>query len=1080
MMRLALQAVFAGFVFCSFALAQEVTAGVYGVVQDSTSAVIPGATIRVTNAGTGLTRQTTTDESGNFSLPLLPIGTYSITAEANGFKKSLVNDILLRVNDNRRVVFSMEVGQIADQVTVEAAAVTVNTSSGATSQLLDGKDMVQLPSRGRNVIPFAQLMPGVVSTTPYDRRANNSAVNGIRPTHNAWLLDGGYNVDTGGNWSTPLAPNIESVAEFRAIRGNYSAEFGVGGGSQFNVITKGGTNELHGSAYYFHRNDKFNARNYFLPTRPAFRGNDYGFTVGGPVVLGKLYNGRNKTFFFALMGWIKERQRQEFFGIVPTEAAKRGDFSATGRPLFDPVTGLPFPGNIIPANRIDANARGYSRMYPASNFSDTAGRNWFALQSRRDDTDEENYRIDHNFNSSHRLMWRYTPEFRLNNFATSSGFEFLRQQNETPARNMTVNYNATFSPTLIMDFNWVRSHNRIKQFPPDLSGATWGINIPQLFADTEKTYPLSSLNLSKVPDRVPTISLTGYAAVAPGAPWSNYQTIYEFRNNFTWIRGAHTIKTGFNYSYEIKFEPTNTNVFGAFSFDGRFTRQPGAASGGDAYADLLLGRAANYNETDTVAFNDNRRNSFETFIDDSWKASRKLTLNFGLRYSYFPPAHEPDDRFRVFVPSAYNPAQAVTVNAAGQVLRGSGNRFNGLVNPTSYWRSSKKNFAPRFSFAYDLFGNGRTAIRGGYGLFFSREILGAFILMSGNPPFSELLTIDNTLLSNPGGGTARNFDLPITLGSIDTNQLTPNTQQWNLNIQHGFGQNTVLEVGYTGTRGVHFMRTQDLNQPLPNPLIAQGRLNPNTVRPYLGWAVINHREQSYASNYHGLQVGLNRNFTKGLMFQTAYTWSKAIDNADYTAGIYGFYPNTRDASGERARASFDANHNFIGSLVWDIPFLRGRKDILGRTLGGWQVSTIYTVRTGLPISPELGRDNAGVGSATRQRPFASGTPFLGRGQRTVTQWFNPSVYSEPTLGTFSPVARNILSGPGWNQFDMTFMKYFQLAEKVRFELRAEAYNFFNHTQFAGVGTVYTTPSTFGRVTSARDPRSMMLGARLQF
>jgi hypothetical protein len=216
------------------------------------------------------------------------------------------------------------------------------------------------------------------------------------------------------------------------------------------------------------------------------------------------------------------------------------------------------------------------------------------------------------------------------------------------------------------------------------------------------------------------------------------------------------------------------------------------------------------------------------------------------------------------------------------------------------------------------------------------------------------------------------------------------------------------------------------------------------------------------------------------MFQTAYTWSKAIDNADYTAGIYGFYPNTRDASGERARASFDANHNFIGSLVWDIPFLRGRKDILGRTLGGWQVSTIYTVRTGLPISPELGRDNAGVGSATRQRPFASGTPFLGRGQRTVTQWFNPSVYSEPTLGTFSPVARNILSGPGWNQFDMTFMKYFQLAEKVRFELRAEAYNFFNHTQFAGVGTVYTTPSTFGRVTSARDPRSMMLGARLQF
>ena len=455
------------------------------------------------------------------------------------------------------------------------------------------------------------------------------------------------------------------------------------------------------------------------------------------------------------MGWIKERQRQEFFGIVPTVAMRGGNFSGTSRVIYDPSTGQPFPGNIIPSGRIDRNALGYAKMYPDPNFSDSAGRNWFSLQGRRDDTGEQNYRIDHNISDKHRVMWRYTPEFRLNNFATSSGFEFLRQQNETPARNMTVNYNATFTPTLIMDFNWVRSHNRIKQFPPDLSGAKWGINIPQLFPDSESSYPLANLNLTAVPDRVPTIALTGYAAVAPGAPWSNYQTIYEFRDTFTWIKGAHTIKTGFNVSYEIKFEPTNTNVFGAFSFDGRFTRQPGAASGGDAFADLLLGNSSNYNETNTVAFNDNRRNSFETFIDDSWKATRKLTLNFGLRYSIFPPAHEPDARFRVFLPSKYDPAQAVTLNAAGQVQRGAGNRFNGLVDPTAYWKSSRKNFAPRFSFAYDLFGNGRTALRGGYGLFYSREILGAFILMSGNPPFSELLTIDNTQLSNPGGGSAR-------------------------------------------------------------------------------------------------------------------------------------------------------------------------------------------------------------------------------------------------------------------------------------------------------------------------------------
>ncbi len=1074
-LRLAL----AGLLLAGILPAQEVTAGIYGVVQDSTSAVVPNAAIRLRNIATGRTHQTATDESGNYSIVFLPIGTYEVSAEAQGFKKLVLSDVALRVNDNRRISITLEVGQLAEQVTVEASAVTVNTASGTTSQLLDGRDMIKLPSRGRNVLPFALLMPGVVSDTPYDRRNNRSMVNGIRPTHNAWLLDGGYNIDTGGNWGTPLSPNIETVAEFRAIRGNYSAEFGIGGGSQFNVITKSGTNDLHGSLYWFHRNDKLNARNFFSPSREPFKGNDYGFSVGGPVYIPKVYDGRNKTFFFVLLGWIKERREQNFLQIVPTAAYKTGNFSALGRPLYDPDNGMPFAGNVIPPARIDPNALGYAKMYPDPNFLDAAGRNWSALIGRVDDTTEKNFRVDHNFSDKHRVMWRYTPEFRLNDFATSSGFAFLRQNNQTPARNMTANYNATFRPDLIMDLTFVRSHNRIKQFPPDLSGATWGINIPQLFADTDKTYPLGSLNLDKVPDRVPTITLTNYASVAPGSPWSNFQTIYELRNNFTWIKNKHTLKAGFAYSYEIKFEPTNTDVFGRFNFDGRFTRQAGATSGGDAFADMLLGRPLQYDETDTVAFNDNRRNSIEFYFDDSWKVTRKLSINLGLRWSYFPPATEPDDRFRVFVPSAYDPSKAVTLNAAGQVQRGSGDRFNGLVNPKSYWDSSKRNFAPRVSFAYDLTGKGRTVTRGGYGLFYSREILGAFILMSGNPPFSQLVSIQSTRLSNPGGGTARDFDLPIELGSIDTNQLTPNTQQWNIGVEHGLDNNTVVEVGYTGSRVIHMMRTQDINQPLPNAAIAQGA-SAHPFRPYKGWTVINHREQSFMSNYHGLQVGLKRNYAKGIMFQSAYTWSKTIDNADFTAGIYGFAPNTRDSSGERGRASLDANHNFIGSVIWDIPFLKDHKDIVGKAFGGWQVSTIYTLRTGLPISPELGRDNAGVGTSTRQRPLASGSPFLDHGTRSLAQWFNPSVYSAPPLGTFSPVARNILSGPGWNQWDLSFVKAIPFGEGRRVELRADGFNIFNHTQFNTVGTNFQQPATFGRITATRNERNFMAGIRIQF
>jgi hypothetical protein len=1052
--------------------AQEVTAGVFGVVQDGSGAVIPNAQIRLRNTGTQRAWQTQSDESGNFSVTLLPIGTYEVTAEAQGFKKAVVPDVVLRVNDNRRIPFIMEIGQLAEQVLVEASAVAVDVATGTTSQLIEGRDMVHMPSRGRNVQPFALLMPGVVSTTPYDRRNNNSSVNGVRPTHNAWLIDGGYNIDTGGNWGSPLAPNIETVAEFRAIRGNYSAEFGTGGGSQFNVISKGGTNQLHGSLYYFHRNDKLNARNFFSATREPFKGNDFGFSIGGPVYIPKIYNGKSKTFFFVLIGGIRERKEQRFNQIVPTLAQRSGDFSGSSKPILDPLTGQQFPGNSIPQSRIDPNAAAYMKMYPSPNFLDSAGRNWTSLQGRRDDTDEKNFRIDHHFNDNHRVMWRFTPEYRISNYKVEPGFDFLVREDQTPARNMAINYNASLKANLLNDFNWVRSHNRIKQFPPDVSPTKWGINIPQLFNDDENTYPLSSLNLGKVPERVPTISLTNYTNIAPSTPWSNYQTIHEFKDNLTWIKGAHTIKTGFSYSYEIKFEPTNTNVFGAFTFDGRTT--------GDSVGDFLLGRAASYNETNTVAFNDNRRNSFETYVDDSWKVSRRLTLNLGLRYSLFPPAHEPDNRFRVFLPSAYDPNKAVTVNSAGQIPRGSGDRYNGLVDPTSYWNTHKKNFAPRFSFAYDPFGKQRTSIRGGYGLFYSREILGAFILMSGNPPFSELLTIDNTVLSNPGGGAARTYDLPITLGSIDTNQLTPYTQQWNLNIQHSLTGTTVLEVGYSGSRGLHMMRTQDINQPLPNAAVPAGTANANQLRPYKGWGVINHREQSYASNYHGLQVGLNRSFSKGLMAQVAYTWSKAIDNADFTGGIYGFVPNTQDSSGERARANFDATHNFVASYVYDIPFLKNRGDLLSKVVGGWQYSGMVTLRTGLPINPLIGRDIAGVGSSDRQRPQALRTPELPSDKQSVSQWFDAAAYALPAFGTFSSTGRNVLSGPGWQLFDMSFQKVVRFAESRQLELRADGFNIFNHTQFDAVGTTFTTPATFGKVTSTRNERSFMVGARIQF
>jgi hypothetical protein len=541
----------------------------------------------------------------------------------------------------------------------------------------------------------------------------------------------------------------------------------------------------------------------------------------------------------------------------------------------------------------------------------------------------------------------------------------------------------------------------------------------------------------------------------------------------TWIKGAHTLKTGFDYAYEHKFEPTVTDVWGVFSFDGKQTN--------DAFADLLLGRAAQFSVSNTVAFNDNNRKVFEAYVDDSWKVSRKLMINVGVRYSLFHPAYEADGKYRIFDPAHYDPKQAVTVNSAGNIIPGSGNELNGLVNPANLWRYSKHDFAPRVSFAYDLMGDGKTSIRGGYGIFNSREILGAFILMSGNPPFQQQAQIYNTSLSNPKAGNTLGFDVPLNLGSNSLNQNTPYTEQWNFNIQRTLGANWMLEIGYAGSHGLHMMRTQDVNQPLPNVGIANKTLNANQYRPYLGYGIISNREQSYASKYNGLQVELSRRFSHGLMFRADYTWSKALDTTDCCSGnIYNFYPNTRNANLEWGRSSWDAEQNFIANFVWEIPFLRNRNDLAGKALGGWQFSGITTFQTGLPIDPVLNLDQAGVGSTARQRPQVTTSPVLGRGNRTVGKWFDPAAFVLPTIGTFATTSRNFISRPGTNNWDMSLYKTFKIYERASLQLRADAFNPWNHTEFDTVGLSYSTPSTFGKVTAAKNARNLMVGLRLQW
>jgi hypothetical protein len=1049
---------------------QEVNASVHGIVQDNSGSVIPGVEVQVRSLDTNRVFRALTDESGNYNITQVPIGRYEVLAELQGFKKAVVTDIVLRVNDRRRVNFTLEVGGITEIVTVAASLVAVDTASGTTSSIMGSEDLLQLPSSGRQVMPFSMIMPGVTGRNTDTRTSQQQAVNGVRPTHNAWLLDGGYNIDTGGNWGMPMAPNMETVAEFRAIRGNYSAEFGIGGGSQFNVVTRGGSNEFHGALSWYHRADWINARNFFSPTKEPFRNNDFGGSIGGPVIIPGLYHGRDKTFFFAFFGARTERREERFTSKVPEMAYRTGDFSTLGTVIRDPATGEPFPGNIIPANRIDTFAKNYTAVYPAPNFRDSLGNNYTVLQPRSFNLPQQNYRIDHHFNERHRIFGRYAREFQESEYFTGPGFDNFLRRDEVPVNNTVINFYSTFSPTLLNEVSFTRSHNRIMQFPPEFPRDQYGLNIPELVPQTEENYPLDSLNLSTIPDKAPNIMITNYRAIDPAAPWSNYQSIFDFKDNLTWVRGRHTLKTGFDYAYEKKFEPADTNVFGAFNFDGRFT--------GDGYADFLLGRAVTYNESSSVSFNDNRRHALELYLDDSWKTSRRLTLNLGVRYSYFPPSGEPDERYRFFLPSAYDPAKAVTVLPNGQIPRTGGDRFNGLANPKDYWDYTAWNFAPRFGFAYDLFGNGVTAVRGGYGIFYSREILGAFILIASNPPFQERLEIENTSLSNPGGGSTRNFDLPINLSSMDTKQHTPYTQQWNLNIQQSLTRGTVLEVGYAGSRALHMMRSRDLNLGPLSADVAAGRINAAALRPYSGWGSISHREQSYGSVYHGLQIGLDRRFHAGLGIKAAYTWSKAIDDAEFTGGIYGvsaYYPT--HLNGQRGPATYDTPHRFVASYIYQLPGFSNHNALVRGVLGGWSISGITVFESGYPFTPTTGRDLAGLGGALDQRPLVVGNWKME--ERIGTLYFSPDAFALPAAGTLAPTGRNFMRLPGTHNWDLSLAKDFSLHERSKLEFRAEAFNAFNHTQFSAVGTSMNA-ANFGRVTTARSPRTMQLSMRITF
>jgi hypothetical protein len=935
------------------------------------------------------------------------------------------------------------------------------------SAMLGDRDMQAIPVNGRNFNELLGLLPGTVSNIPNEpnplafNRAGAS-MSGTNPQHNNWSQDGIYNMDIGAGGNFNDAVPMETVAEFRVVRSNYDAQYGVAGGAQVDVVTKSGTNQFHGHFEEFFRNDKLDTRNFFSPSVPPLRFNSPGFTVGGPVYIPKVYNPqRNKTFFFAGMEWQRSSRGSTSTATVPTPAMRMGDYSDVNKIIKDPNTGSPFPGNIIPASRIDPNAAAYAALYPLPNRPGT-GVNFVSNPWTTSNLRQELIRVDHQLTSKNLLSFRGDENYYVY-IQPGNALGYATYRHST-LYTFGVTLNTTFSPTLQNEFLFGKTYGTLPTGGfQTYNSQQLGINIPLLFPNNPANYPSSVLDVSGIRIHPPSITANGYTGIPFPNDTNSPLSVWQWKDNMSKVLGKHLLKVGFLVHREWKTQAADYNIMGSFNFNGSYT--------GDGFADVLVGRAFSFSEVDKVLMPNIVRHTIEAYVDDHWKVSPHFSLDLGVRFTYFGLPTEENGNFRAFIPSLYKASQAPVVLSAGTLAAGTGNPLNGIADPNAYQRDHQKGFAPRIGFAWDPSGKAKFVVRGGYGQFYNRESFDAigFRQLASNPPFAQAVTVNQTLLSNPGGGTV--LPHPPSLATANMNVLPQYYQEWNLGVQRALFGSAVLDVSYVGNKGSHLARIDNINLPAPSVGVASGAVNVDTARPYQGYGAITYADLTGRSIYHGLQSSVSQSFSHGLTLQVSYTFSKVITDAD--TSIYA--PDRRL---ERAPADFDATHNFFATVAYQLPLFKNQPGLARKVLGNWQTSGIYALQSGRPSDVSMAQDVAGLGT-TNQRPQITCNPNLPSDQRTPLRYFNTSCYATPARGTVATTSARSLRLPGVNNLSFSLMKRINLTEKKSLELQGDLYNALNHTQFTAFGTGFGT-AAFGVVTAAAPSRETQLGIKFRW
>ncbi len=1068
---------------------QTTSTTILGTVEDTSGSVIGGAKVTLTNTRTGVKSETQTTSTGDFTFPLIDIGEYSVDVEMSGFKATTRTGVLVQINEKVRVDFKLEVGQVTERVQVTAELANLKTDEASLGNVVEQRRLVELPVNGRNVGNLAVLQPGVMfgsrggldgqsgggGGVPIPGQTIAIVANGQREVSQHATLDGVVATEARVN-TVPFSPSPEAMEEVKVLTGSYSAEYGFNSGAQLIMVMRSGTNEFHGSAYEFLRNEKFDAEPYFQnyfnapgatrTKKPALRQNQYGGTFGGPIWIPKIYNGRNKSFFmFNYEGRRRRNPGATGAALVPTDAMRNGDFSAllnrrtaTGAALpavqiIDPLNGQPFAGNIIPANRLNATAKALTSYWerPQTALADPlTGTNYIGVGGTQIDDDQYFLKLDHNISDRDKVMFRYATNipYYLTTPAASPQFTYLVVGRNN---NIATQWLHIFTPTLVNEFRYGYTTSRDDSFNPR---ANTNFDLSAIGLDAFRVVNDGNRKLTPREVGIPSMNVSGFQGLAEqdGGNGFDDNRLHQFSNNVSWTFGAHTLKFGAELRHLSLYRGAANVPRGSFDFNGNLAN--------NSFAAFMLGVPSATNTPEGLPITDVRQNRLGIYFNDDWKLSKRVTMNLGLRWEYNTAATDVQGLWRSleWTNGRSNPPVFVPAN---------------IRTKYDFYKPQKDMFMPRIGIAFRP--SEPWVVRLGGGIFYNVHQLNNYTILNLNPPLSGSSNFSNDSLNqalvNPNNpysfaapfGAINNASL-ISANVLNTDNFQPVVYQWSLDVQRRLFGGMVLSVGYVGSKTSHLDNTVEYNSPDPAFNTATSTLQSRRPVPFvvdngitrplsrLRWL-----DSGGNAWYQGLQFNLQKRFSNGFSFTVAHTFSKSLMEGYGRNEGDGYNPNAyqnpRNRLADKARVGFDVTHNMVANFVYELPMVAAlKKGIAGAIFDGWQSNGIVTLRTGFPMTVTQGAITNTANVTIRPDRIADGSIS----NPTVNQWYNPDAFrivscqntAIPEICKYGNSALGILEGPGFKNVDFSLFKNFKITERFRIQFRGEMYNIFNTPQFA--------------------------------